>query len=121
MTNPTYMCCMEAESAAENDKWERVGWEGEKPVSVLQFIWSFISERERDRWRNMEKEGKAAEQKESRDFQRKRLSKINKYFLFFTLTGHTYATSLYLSHAIRFYFAMTKSETTSNTSERPHQ
>lgn len=117
---------MEAESAAENDKWERVGWEGEKPVSVLQFIWSFISERERDRWRNMEMEGKAAKQKESRDFQRKkkkekRLSKINKYFLFFTLTGHMYATALYLSHAIRLYFAMKKSETTLNTSERSHQ
>lgn len=78
MTNPTYVCCMEAESAAENDKWKRVGWEGEKPVSVLQFIWSFISERERDRWRNMEMEGKAAEQKESRDFQRKKKQKKRK-------------------------------------------
>lgn len=63
-----HICAVWRQSAAENDKWERVGREGEKPASVLQFIWSFISERERDRWRNMKMEGKAAEQKESRDF-----------------------------------------------------
>ncbi len=80
-----HICAVWRQSAVENDKWERVRREGEKPASVLQFIWSFISERERDRWRNMEMEGKAAEQKESRDFQMKkrRLCEINKYSLLF--------------------------------------
>lgn len=103
----------------ENDKWERVRREGEKPVSVLQFIWSFISERERDRWRNMEMEEKAAEQKESRDFQMKkrRLCEINKYSLLFL-------THYYIQHTcmplLSICNKLKKSETTVVTLQELH-
>lgn len=68
-------------------------------------------------------EGKAEEQKESTDFQKKKkkdvcLKSISIPSSSSPSPAHVCATALYRSHAIRFYFAIRKSETTSNTSER---
>lgn len=87
--------------------------EGEKPSSVLQFIWSFISKRERDRkrdrWRNTEMQGKAEEQKESRDFQWREKKKKRMMFVWNQYVFPPLALSVHIcccSHAIWFYRAM---------------
>lgn len=94
----------------------RVVGEGGKPPSVLQFIWSFIKEGEREIYicRNPRREAKRecvcvwerhqrAEQKESRDFMRKKMFVWNQY-VFPSLShplrhsARTYPTAFSLSH-----------------------